>query len=101
MSTGDRKLATIMKNRAHAPAPSGNLAARIIEAARFIPHPRAGWRESFICVFTLPRPVIAMTLILLFGIALGIFTQDLYDIQDDDNFISTYIENSFNIEDLL
>lgn len=111
MDEYDKTLDEILSRRADAPPPASNLSARIIEAARVSAQHNAthmrtdgqglrAWLGAFGRNFVLPQPAIAMSLVLMIGVGLGVFMQDVSGSSEED-MIFLYVENSFEVEDWL
>lgn len=110
MDKQDRELEQIMLRRA-VPEMRSNLSERIIEAARqnaqqqeaHMPWSKfdfAAWLGSFSRNFVLPRPAVALGLVLIAGVMLGTYVQNVSAVTEED-MIFLYVENSFEVDNWL
>lgn len=109
MDEQDKQLEDIMAQR-RAPEMRSNLSERIIEAARLNQQKKAAhmitisdigeWVAAFAHNFIMPRPALVMALVMILGVAVGVFMQDMTEVPEEE-LIFLYVENSFLFEDWL
>ena len=99
-STNDRDFEDMLKQR-YIPAPSSNLAERIIEASFM--HKRQGrsgidliWR-SFWDAFMLPKPAYVMAVIFAIGLFMGVYADFVTGVDSDSNALAALVFTAHDI----